>query len=130
MSVGEAVAEALKAVVPDRRIVEAEEITGIPHSSIRRLIGSQKKVSADTILKLRRYPGFSAVFDRLIGNVDPAPGYIEAAKMLASVGDENGAALIAFHIGSLTQNLDFDNIVDLLKSEAERLAKARARQPV
>lgn len=123
MTTGAAIAAALRAVIPRRKISDAEEITKIPHSTLRRLIKGQQNVNADTIDKLRRLPGFSAEFDRLAGTDAPGSDYVEVARRFESSMDPDGAALIAYQVERLARILDPAEIANLLKSEANRLER-------
>lgn len=119
-----AIARALQKVVPPRGVAQAAEITGISHSQLNRLRkGQQKDANVSMIEKLRRYPGFSAEFDRLMANTAPPVDYIEVARRLSAVYGIEGAERIVFQLESLARFLDAESVSNLLKEQTKMLSR-------
>jgi hypothetical protein len=119
-----AIALTLQKVVPSRGVLEAAEITGISHSSLLRLRkGTQQGANVAMIEKLRRYPGFSAEFDRLMATGGPTSDFVEVARRLSAIFSSEGAERIVYQLESLARYMDAEAIANLLKEQAKLLSK-------
>lgn len=124
-SAAEAVAIALREVVPPRGLVECAELTQIPHGTLRRLRDGQKSVKDEQIRALRRYPGFSERFDELIG-AEIDDDYSDAARRLAEAFPGQHLESLVYQLENAARFLDATQIAESLKT-VSGIAAAGAR---
>ena len=125
LTAAEATAEALRQLVPRRGWSEAAQTTGIANGTLRRLRDGQASVKDEQVRALRRYPGFSALFDELTGS-EVDEDYAEAARRLAEAFPDGSLETLVYQLENAARlGLDAEQIASSLKSV---VAVARAAQ--
>ena len=125
LTAAQATAEALRQLVPTRGWSEAAQITGIANGTLRRLRDGQASVKDEQVRALRRYPGFSALFDELTGS-EVDEDYADAARRLAEAFPDGSLETLVYQLENAAQvGLDAEQIAASLKSV---VAVARAAQ--
>lgn len=124
-SSAEAVAIALREVVPARGLVECAELTQIPHGTLRRLRDGQRSVKEEQIRALRRYPGFSERFDELT-HTEVDDDYSDAARRLAEAFPGQQLESLVYQLENAARHLDAAQIAASLKA-VSGIAEAGAR---
>lgn len=125
LSAAEAVAIALREVVPPRGLMDCAEITQIAHGTLRRLRDGQQSVKDEQIRALRRYPGFSERFDELIG-AEVDDDYSDAARRLAEAFPGQHLESLVYQLENAARFLDAGQIAESLKT-VSGIAAAGAR---